>query len=238
MKKEQIYAGLVVIVILILLLGGSLWSKNNQTKVDQLDLNLGAKDATTGTIVSSLKALTPVSASDHIKGSLSAPVKIIVYSDLECPFCKFFHFELMKAYQEFGPSGQVAIIYRNFPIDSLHSKARQEAVASECVAEIGGNEKYWIFLDKLFAITPSNNGLDLVQLPILAKATGVNVSAFQSCLNSNKYADKIGAEVLEAQKIGAQGTPFPIIVTSAGQTPLGGFVKYEEFRSLIVAGLK
>ena len=235
MKKEQIYAGLVIIVFLILI-GSSYWgTKSAPAELNQVDLNLGQKTAPTAP---GLGSLTPVSASDHLKGSLSAPVKIIVYSDLECPYCKFFHFELMKAYQEFGPSGQVAIIYRHFPIDSLHSKARKEAEASECVAEIGGNDKFWIFLDKLFTETPSNNGLDLKRLPALAEASGINVNAFQNCLDSNKYADKVGAGVLEAEKLGAQGTPFPIIVTSAGKTPLGGFVKYEEFRSLITAGLK
>lgn len=238
MKKEQLYAFLVVVVVGILILIGSLWAKSDRPEISQVDLNLGAKTGSVQATGNNLDSLPPVSASDHIKGSLSASVKIVVYSDLECPFCKFFHFELMKAYQEFGPSGQVAIVYRNFPIDSLHSKARNEAEAAECVAEIGGNDKYWLFLDKLFAITPSNNGLDPAQLPILAKAAGVDKSAFQSCLDSGKYADKIDQQILEAERLGAQGTPFPIVVTSTSKTPLGGFVKYEEFRSLITAGLK
>jgi protein-disulfide isomerase len=239
MKKEQIYAGLVVLVVVLLVIAGSLWTKNTEPQVSQVDLNLGQKNsnpATPGT--ANLDALPAVSASDHIKGSLNAPVKIVVYSDLECPFCKTFHWELMKAYQEFGASGQVAIVYRNFPIDSLHPKARNEAAAAECVAEIGGNDKYWQFLDKLFTVTPSNNGLDPAQLPILAQSVGISAKDFQTCLASGKYAAEVGAEVLEAEKLGAQGTPFPVVVTATSKTPLGGFVPYEQFRPLIVAGLK
>lgn len=236
MKKEQLYLTIIVLVAIALLLGINLWTKNKPVELKQVNLNLNQKGTVSST--SGLDSMTPISASDHIKGSLSAPVKIVVYSDLECPYCKFFHFELMEAYKEFGPSGQLAIVFRHFPIDSLHSKARTEAQAAECIAEIGGNDKFWLFLDKLFAETPSNNGLNLDRLPALAEMVGINLEAFQNCLDANKYANKIESSVLEAEKIGAQGTPYSVVITKTGKTPLGGFVKYPEFRSLITDGLK
>jgi len=204
MKKEQLYLTIVVLIAIALLLGANLWTKNETAEISQVNLNLNQTETVNNT--NDLDSMSAISASDHIKGSLSAPVKIVVYSDLECPYCKFFHFELMKAYEEFGPSGQLAIVFRHFPIDSLHSKARTEAQAAECIAEIGGNDKFWLFLDKLFAETPSNNGLELERLPALAKMVGINTEAFQNCLDSNKYANKIGSSVVEAEKIGAQGT--------------------------------
>ena len=61
--------------------------------------------------------------------------------------------------------GQVAWVYRHFPIDSLHSRARKEAEATECANEFGGNTVFWQYLDKIFELTPSNDGLDPAELP-------------------------------------------------------------------------
>src|SRR3989338_2531696 len=95
---------------------------------------------------------------DHLRGDPKATVKVVEFSDLECPFCKNFHRTMQQVMSEY--SGQVAWVYRHFPLDSLHSKARKEAEASECAAELGGNDGFWAYVDKLFEITPSNNGLD------------------------------------------------------------------------------
>lgn len=93
---------------------------------------------------------------DHIRGSRDAPVTLLEYSDLECPFCKQFHTTLQRATQEYD--GKVRWVYRHFPLDALHSKARKEAEAAECAAAQG---KFWEFLDRLFAVAPSNNGLEI-----------------------------------------------------------------------------
>ena len=99
-----------------------------------------------------------VTDSDHLRGDPKAKVKVVEFSDLECPFCKRFHVTMQQVIEEYD--GKVAWIYRHFPLDSLHSKARKEAEASECAAELGGNDGFWAYIDKLFEITPSNNGLD------------------------------------------------------------------------------
>lgn len=99
-----------------------------------------------------------VDDSDHLRGDPKASVKVVEFSDLECPFCKRFHLTMQQLME--GYSGKVAWVYRHFPLDSLHPKARKEAEASECAAELGGNDGFWAYIDKLFEITPSNNGLD------------------------------------------------------------------------------
>ena len=76
-----------------------------------------------------LEQMQPIAADDHIRGNRDAPVKIVEYSDTECPFCKAFHATLQKATQEYGDD--VAWVYRHFPLDQLHSKARKEAAAFE-----------------------------------------------------------------------------------------------------------
>lgn len=99
-----------------------------------------------------------VNEGDHLRGDPKATVKIVEFSDLECPFCKNFHFTMQQIMSEYP--GKVSWAYRHFPLDSLHPKARKEAEASECAAELGGNDGFWSYVDKLFEITPSNNGLD------------------------------------------------------------------------------
>lgn len=87
-----------------------------------------------------------VTADDHILGSITAPVRIIEYSDLDCPFCKQIHPEL-HAVVDNNPN--VAWVYRHHPLDSLHPQAREKAEASECVAELKGNDAFWGFIDSL-----------------------------------------------------------------------------------------
>src|SRR3989338_8105483 len=98
-----------------------------------------------------IKAITD---SDHIRGLSSAPVKVIEFSDTECPFCKMFHGTMKQAMDEYGKDGRIAWVYRHFPIDSLHSKARKEAEALECAGELGGNEGFWKYVDRVMEITP------------------------------------------------------------------------------------
>src|SRR3989344_1522881 len=69
---------------------------------------------------------------DYILGNPNAPVKIIEYSDLECPYCKTFNATMNQIIQYYGMSGNVAWVYRHFPLASIHSKAPKEAEAVEC----------------------------------------------------------------------------------------------------------
>src|SRR6185295_5043808 len=85
------------------------------------------------------QSVKPVAAEDHIRGDLAAPVKVIEFSDFECPFCKGFHATMKQVMADYEKDGKVAWVYRHFPIDELHSKARKEAQAAECAGELGGN---------------------------------------------------------------------------------------------------
>lgn len=117
---------------------------------------------------SSVENIKPISDQDHILGNPDAPVKVVEFADTECPFCKRFHPTMHQVIQEYGRSGQVAWVYRHFPIDEIHSKARKEATALECANELGGNTTFWQYTDRLYEITPSNNNLDLNELSRIA----------------------------------------------------------------------
>ncbi len=178
-----------------------------------------------------LEAMTPISASDHVRGNPDAPVKIVEYSDTECPFCKRFHETMKQVVEE---NSDVAWVYRQFPLDQLHKKARKEAVATECANELGGNDAFWKYLDRLFAITPANDGLDVAELPKIAEFVGLDVAQFNECLASTRYDEHIEDEVQNAQATGGNGTPWSIVVSKSGKKyPLSGAQPYESVQQLI-----
>lgn len=178
-----------------------------------------------GNGVSQLDNIVPVSSDDHIFGDPDAPIKIVEFSDLECPFCKNFHYTLKNVVEMYD--GKVAWVYRHFPLDSLHPKARKEAEATECAAELGGNEKFWEYMDAMMEITPSNNGLDPKELPVLAVQVGLDKTKFEECMNSGKYLQKIDAMVQDGIKSGAEGTPFSVVVTEKGKSVIPGALPFE-----------
>jgi protein-disulfide isomerase len=186
-----------------------------------------------------LEQMIPVSKEDHIRGNFDASVKIVEYSDTECPFCKRFHTTMQQVVDEYGKSGKVAWVYRHFPLDQLHSKARKEAEATECAAELGGNDKFWEYLDRLMEVTPANNGLDPAELPKIATYVGLDASKFNTCLTSGKYAQKIEEHVQNAVATGGNGTPWSIVVGAKGKKyPLSGAQPYASVKQLIDLALQ
>ncbi len=174
-------------------------------------------------------------AVDYIIGNPDAPIKVVEYSDLECPFCKEFQKTMHQVMEYYGNSGQVAWVFRHFPLAQLHSKAPQEAAAAECAGELGGNEMYWKYIDRIFEITPSSNGLDLNQLPVVAGELGLDVNAFNQCLSSNRYAKKVSDSYAEAIALGAQGTPFTLVMVGGEAVTLPGNQPYDSMRAAIDA---
>lgn len=186
-----------------------------------------------------LEAIKPVTSEDHIRGDANAPVKIVEYSDTECPFCKKFHSTLQQVMDGYGKGNKVAWVYRHFPLDQLHSKARKEAEATECAAELGGNDKFWAYLDRLMEVTPANNGLDPAELPKIAQYVGLDTAKFNKCLSGGKYAQKIEEHVQNAVATGGNGTPWSIVVAKSGKKyPLSGAQPYESVKQIIEIALK
>ncbi len=184
----------------------------------------------------SLKNINPITKNDHILGNPNAPVKIVEYSDFECPFCKRFQSTMNKIMDKYGKEGQVAWVYRHFPLDQLHPKnARVVASASECVAEQKGNNVFWQFVDAFFAATPSNDKTDLsTVLPKIYSDLGVDQTKIDKCIASGKYDKHIQNEIDNAIATGGQGTPWSIIIAKNGKTfPLSGAQPYNSVKQLI-----
>lgn len=186
-----------------------------------------------------LEQMKAITSSDHIRGNPDAQVKVVEYSDTECPFCKRFHGTMKEVMDEYSKEGKVAWVYRHFPLDQLHSKARKEAVALECANEQGGNDKFWSYADRLYEVTPANNGLDPAELPRIAQYVGLDVAKFNTCLASTEYDQHIEDEVQNAAATGGNGTPWSIVVAKSGKKyPLSGAQPLEAVKQLIGVALK
>ncbi len=176
----------------------------------------------------------PVTKEDHLLGNPQAKIVLIEYSDLECPYCKVFHKTMKKVMEDYAKDGTVAWVYRHFPLDTLHSKARKEAEAAECAAELGGNTAFWDFIDSVYDITPSNNNLDASQLGTVAVKIGLEKSEFQSCLDSGKHADKVEADYQSGLKAGTIGTPNTFLISTGNDIiPIEGAESYSAIKGLI-----
>lgn len=173
---------------------------------------------------------------DHILGNPNAPIKLIEYSDFECPHCKTYAATLKALVEEYGPTGEVAWVYRHFPIVELHSKAPKESEAAECAAEVGGGDTaFFNFVHRVYEITPSNNGLDLNALPDIAAGLGLDREKFKACLDSGKYKDKVESQVKEALALGIRGTPHSYISVAGNMLPVEGSQSISALRSAINA---
>ena len=182
---------------------------------------------------SKVAKVDPVSATDHIRGNKDARIALIEYSDLECPFCKRFHPTAQQVVDTY--KDQVVWVYRHFPLDQLHSKARKEAEATECATKLAGNEGFWKLTDKILEVTPSNNGLDLTTLPDLATGVGIDKIAFKTCLDSGEMATKVDAQYQSGVSSGVSGTPGNFLLdTKTGKAvELAGAVPFDNIKQAI-----
>jgi predicted DsbA family dithiol-disulfide isomerase len=90
---------------------------------------------------------------DHIIGDPNAPIVIIEYSDLECPFCKKFGETMKELVAE--SNGEVAWVYRHWIVHSDMSRGQNalpKTAAAECVAEIKGEDAFWKYVDLVFGL--------------------------------------------------------------------------------------
>ena len=226
-KFKEIYLPTSILLSAVLI-SGTLWYTRNPEKGFEEEANLAAQADT-----SENQENPPISITenDHVRGNKDAKVLVVIFSDLECPYCKYMHTVMQQAVLEYGD--QIRWVHKHFPLDSRHPKARKEAEATECAAELGGNEKFWEYLDTVFERTPSNNGLDLSLLPTIAEDIGLDKAAFQECLNSGRQAEKVQADYTEGMRIGVQGTPAVFV----GDEFINGAIPIEELKKIIDAQL-
>jgi len=218
------------IVLAGLLIGGSLLfsgGASNQTSIGSGE-GSGFGNSNSSTAIN----VRAVDSSDHIFGDLGAEVTIVEYSDLECPFCARLHPTLTQIVGE--SEGNVRWVYRHFPL-SIHSNAFDAAVASECIAELGGNDAFWTFNGRLFE---NQRSLGESFYTEIAVELGISENAFNECINSNRYNKHVQDDLDNAVSSGGRGTPFNIVISGEGEVfPFSGALPYEQIKGIISQAL-
>ncbi|MCX6041795.1 MAG: thioredoxin domain-containing protein [Caldilinea sp.] len=174
------------------------------------------------------------------RGDPNAAVTLYEYSDYECPFCARHFVQTEAALNEtYVRSGQLRVIFRDFPIESLHPNAPAAHTASLCVADQGA-ALYWEMHARLFqSQTEWSNALEpLVVLERLASEVGADLALYNRCMETEQ-ADKQGwieAALAEGQQLGVSGTPsFNFVDRSGANYLLVGAQPFASFASYIDA---
>jgi len=175
-------------------------------------------------------SIRPPSASDHIIGSPTAPIVLVEYSDFQCPFCSMIYPTLKKIVSE--SNGQIAWVYRQMPLDSIHPQAQPSANAAECIAAQLGNAGFWQFAEAIFG---NQNKMSPAYYAQLAKEFGADPTAYNSCVAAGKYQAVIDKDAAEAQATGATGTPFVVVLNTKTNkaAPVSGALPYAQIISVI-----
>ena len=137
-----------------------------------------------------------------VKGSAEAPVTLVEFTDYQCPFCRrHFSTTMPQIVKDYVDSGKLRYVLKEFPIPSLHPGAPKAAEGALCA---GDQEKYWEMHDAIFQI---QRAVAPDQLKDKAAGLGLDLAAFSDCLDSDKYRDKVRADMAEGRKLGVRGTP-------------------------------
>jgi len=230
-NSKILMTALVVVLVVSTFFVGALWTKvryleqhGNPTESDNTKAPSAAKPTTP-------KTAGPVpkpSETDHINGNKDAKFVLIEYSDFDCPFCGTFHETAQQTLDTYG--NDIMWIYRHFPLDSMHPNARKKAEASECIAKLAGNEAFWAFAEALFKEKPT-----VEDLSVLAVNVGADKAAFESCLSSEEYKQKVENQRLAGVTAGVTGTPGNFLMNlETGETvPLAGAQPFSVVKSTL-----
>ncbi len=154
------------------------------------------------------------------KGAASPAVTIVEFSDFQCPYCARVTPTLDRVIADYGD--QVRLVFRNFPL-SNHPQARKAAEAALCAEEQG---KFWQMHDLMFA---EQSALGVPELKEKATRLGLDTAEFTTCLDSDKYARQVQADLEAGQVVGVSGTPAMFI----NGRYLSGAVPYEDVAALV-----
>ncbi len=157
---------------------------------------------------------------DPSVGSKDAKVTIVEFSDFQCPYCGMFEtntYPQLKS--QYIDTGKVRLVFRNFPLTSIHQNAEKAAEASDCANEQG---KFWEYHAKLFA---NQQALDVTNLKQYASDLKLDTTKFNSCLDTGKMASAVQKDQTDGSSYGVSGTPTFYIngIKLVGAQPFSAF---------------
>jgi len=241
-NSTGIIIALVAVVAVAAFFAGSYFSNLNSDTITKSELDsavakLEAKIANIQTLSGQPSQPIKISLDDDpVRGNPDAPITILEFSDFQCPFCARFHQQTLPSIiEEYIDSGKVKLVYRDFPIQSIHPNALPAAVAAECANEQG---MYWQYHDTLFekqnAWAKLDTGSALSEFSQYASNMGLEKDQFDSCLGSGKYLQEVQHDLSDGRDYDITGTPgFFIGNEQIGFVKIDGAQPFDSFKKVI-----
>ena len=140
-----------------------------------------------------------ISPDDHLRGSLTAPSRLVIYGDYECPYTRKALVSVAMVRKDRGDS--VASAFRNFPLTEIHPHALHAALAAEA-ADVQG--KFWEMHDLLFRRQASLGDSELLAY---ARLLGLDEERFRADFEGQRGLPRIEADLRSGERSGVEGTP-------------------------------
>ena len=185
----------------------------------------------TGYLVSRVPKVESVyGKGDPVKGAPQATVKIVEYSDFQCPACQQVQGTIKRIMEEY--SGAVQLIYNDFPLVRVHPNALPAAEAAQCAFSQG---RFWEYHDLLFegqniwaqSTDPQSSFMGY------ARDAGLNIEQFSRCLENHETRKAVREDMNEGETLRIQSTPTFFI----NNTRLVGPATFSNFKEAIDAQL-
>ena len=198
-----------------------------QVAANPTDTTAGA----TGPTEEQLSQVPAVTDQDHVRGNANAKIKLIEYSDYECPFCANFHPTMEQVMENYGD--KVAWVFRHYPLP-FHPQAQPAAETGECVNKVGGQDAFWAYTDSLFELNGGSGTITQANIDQAVSDAGVSADAVKSCADAGEFTQMVTDQMNAGATAGVNGTPGTIIVTDDGQYELiNGALPYEQVSQMI-----
>lgn len=137
---------------------------------------------------------------DPAIGPENAPITIIEFSDYECPYCRRWFDDVYEKLLESYPE-QVRLVFRDFPLTSIHPNAQPAAEAANCANEQGA---FWPFHDRIFSMQLGLNKEAYLQY---AQDLNLDLASFEQCIAERRYQQEVEADLNFAANLGINSTP-------------------------------
>ena len=238
--------GIIILVGVSAFFAGSYTSNLNSNQISTEDLDEAMAKLELKLLQNQLptkQVAEPVKISmdnDPIIGNPDAPITIVEFSDFQCPFCARFHIQTLPLLlEEYIEQGKVKLVFRDFPIQSIHPNALPASVAAECAND---QNKFREMHDTLFENQNNWNNLETIDALSLfsqyASDIQLDQELFDLCLNSGKHIPEIQNDLNDGRDYGVSGTPgFFVGNDQIGFVELKGAQPFESFKKVIDAQL-
>ncbi len=157
-------------------------------------------------------------------GDPNAPITILMFIDFECPYCQASFPIFNQVTDTFGSA--IRVVFKQFPIESIHPRAKAAAIASMCANQQGA---FWKFHNTAF----EEGMLDESSLYAYANASSMDITAFDTCVKGNTFDNAINQDLTDGITLGVRGTPTYIVNGKF----IEGVLTFDEWKNVILSEL-